>query len=260
VDEGGEQETVIRNRIVIGETDSSVECPACRTANRGDSKFCKSCGGPLAPGNQPSPAGNAPYGFNPPPPRPPQNVYEDTTALPPPVFTPPGSPGYQTGSGKKRQNNILVAAVVAAVVAGTIIAGAIIYTSQSGSKPSGTPTPTASKPSPSPTAATPRPTATATAPPAAGKTGHLTTNQRIRSDSNRVAEILGVHYRGAKVEILDEITYTTEDGTPATWYRVRVLEDGCDMENKRGCGNNLDEVPGQAAREGWMNAKFIALD
>jgi hypothetical protein len=97
-------------------------------------------------------------------------------------------------------------------------------------------------------------------PKTTGRTGRLTTNQRIRSDSNRYAEILGVHYQGAKVEILDETTYSTEDGTLSTWYRVRVLEDGCDREGTMGCGNDLDGVPGQAATEGWMNARYIAVD
>lgn len=269
VDEGGEQETVIRNKIVFGEkTDSLppdmlVDCPSCGTTNRGNSKFCKNCGGPLAgselPGHQHSPAGNAPFGFTPPPP---QNMYEN----PPfraPVFTPPASPGYQTGGGKSRQNHILVAAVIVGVA---IIAGAIIYSSQSGSKPSGTNSGGATpKPSPSPTA-TPRPTAapvvtnTNVVPAIRGRTGRLTTNQRIRSDSNRYAEILGVHYQGARVEILDETSYGTEDGTVATWYRVRVLENGCDREGSMGCGNDLDGMSGQATSEGWMNAKYISLD
>jgi hypothetical protein len=269
VDEGGEQETVIRKKIVFGEkTDSLppnmlVECQACRVANRGNSKFCKNCGAPLAgakpPVQQPSPAASAAFGFSQ---APPQNVYEN----PPfqtPVFTPPASPGYQTGGGKKRQNNIIVAAVIVGVA---IIAGAVIYSSQSGSKPSGTITANNSKTSPTPSpSATPRPIANVApaninAAPASARKGHLTTNQRLRSDSNRYAEILGVHYQGAKVEILDETTYSTEDGTLATWYRVRVVQDGCDREGSMGCGNDLDGVSGQAAREGWMNAKYIALD
>ena len=271
VDEGGEQETVIRNRIVVGgKTDSLppdmlVDCPACGITNRGNSKFCKNCGGPLAgaksPGHESSPASNAPFGFGPPPA---QNVYENS-AFQAPVFTPPASPGYQTGGGKSRQNNILVAAVIVGVA---IIAGAIIYSSQSGSKPSGTNSGgVTNKPSPSPSA-TPRPTVTAApvvtnanvAPSTSGRRGRLTTNQRIRSDSNRYAEILGVHYQGARVEILDETTYSTEDGTLATWYRVRVLENGCDREGSMGCGNDRDGMPGQAATEGWMNAKYISLD
>ncbi len=96
--------------------------------------------------------------------------------------------------------------------------------------------------------------------PLVGRTGSLTTNQNIRSESHKTAESLGVHYQGARIEVLDERTYTTDDGTSATWYRVKVLENGCDQTTGMGCGNDLYGMPGQAASVGWMNAKNLSLD
>ena len=92
-----------------------------------------------------------------------------------------------------------------------------------------------------------------------GQTGRLTTNQRIRASSNMYADIIGVHYQGAQVEVLEETSYDTDDG-PSTWYRVRVIKNGCDREGKMGCGNDLDGRRGQAAMTGWMNARHITLD
>lgn len=77
--------------------------------------------------------------------------------------------------------------------------------------------------------------------------------------SNMYAEILGVHYQGAQVEVLEETSYDTEDG-PSTWYRVRVVRNGCDREGVMGCGNDLNGKQGKAAMEGWMNARHITLD
>ena len=73
------------------------------------------------------------------------------------------------------------------------------------------------------------------------------------------ADIIGVHYQGAQIEVLEETSYDTEDG-PSTWYRVRVIKNGCDREGKMGCGNDLDGKQGKAAMVGWMNARHITLD
>jgi ribosomal protein S27AE len=243
-DENGEQETIISNKIDPGKVSPlPLECPTCGMANGDDSRFCKKCGGALAgadPRAQQFPAAvNAPFDFvtgksarldEP------RETYPNI-AYNAPVFTPPASAGYQTGGGKKRQTNIIVAALIMGVL---IITGSVIYSSQSGPS-AGTKN---GKPSPSPQATV--------------RKGRLTTNQRMRSDSNKYAEIIGVHYQGAKVDILEERTFTTDDGTLATWYRVRVVQNGCDKEGSLGCGNDLNGVPGQAATEGWMNAKYIA--
>lgn len=92
-----------------------------------------------------------------------------------------------------------------------------------------------------------------------GKNGYLTTNLRIRSQPSRSGAALGVHYQGALVEIL-ELAISEEPEDSQTWYRVRVVENGCDADAELGCGNDLNGVRGKAAMEGWMNAKYVALE
>jgi hypothetical protein len=274
-DESGEQETLFRNKIVFPEKTSAlspdllVECVACGLANRANSKFCKKCGSSLAAvdvsqGPIP-PAPNQAFGFGLMPENQrfqnPQKTYDETRAFQSPVFAPPTTSGQRpAANNNQKQTKILIAAVVAGVI---LVVGAVIYSSQPDSKKAGsnsvssnlnkpgTSTPTAGRNNAA--------TVTNSSSSVVGRKGHLTTNQRIRSDSNRYAEILGVHYQAAKVEILDEKTYSTEDGS-ATWYRVRVLENGCDRGGAMGCGNDLNGMSGQAAMEGWMNAKYLSLD
>ena len=276
-DKSGEQETRLANRLVFSEmaagqsAESMAACSVCGLANRANSKFCKKCGGPLAAANvsgaPASPAAGQPFGFgmssDNPPFQPVQNRYARERAFQSPVFTPPSVIGqqYAAANGRKNQTNILIAAVV---IGAAIVAGAVIYSSQAGSnKPaSNTSNANTNKPAANTVANARNAPAQNTTPvsPLIGRKGRLTTNQRIRSDSHKNAGILGVHYQGALIEVLEVKSYYTEDGTYATWYRVRVLEDGCDREGRMGCGNDLNEMPGQAASEGWMNAKNISLD
>jgi hypothetical protein len=97
-----------------------------------------------------------------------------------------------------------------------------------------------------------------------GKKGRLITNLRIRSAPNKTAEILGTHYQNARIEVLDSTSFTADDGEYVTWYKVRVLENGCDTEGKNGCGNDIErdgyKYYGEAEMEGWMNSKYIRLD
>jgi hypothetical protein len=245
---GAEQETLVKNRMVFSipsPAGLSLNCRACGIENSSDSRFCKNCGAPL----QESAAGIAPPvgGVEP------QN--------------PSGGHGERIAVDPGRRSLLPIIAVV--LLGSLIIAAAIIYSSQSGpvsqegstvnklpknsAAPTSTPTPT-----PSP-AKSVTPANTSTPADVMGKTGRLTTNQRIRAASNMYAEIIGVHYQGAQVEVLEETSYDTEDG-PSTWYRVRVIRNGCDREGKMGCGNDLDGRRGQAAMTGWMNARHITLD
>lgn len=97
-----------------------------------------------------------------------------------------------------------------------------------------------------------------------GKKGRLITNLRIRSAPNKNAEILGTHYQNARIEVVDSTSFYAEDGEYVTWYKVRVLENGCDTEGKNGCGNDIErdgyKYYGEAEMEGWMNSKYIRLD
>lgn len=90
-----------------------------------------------------------------------------------------------------------------------------------------------------------------------GKTATLRTNMRLRSVPNETDtddNIVGVHYRGAKVIILEARTFDVE-GKTAIWIKVSVISYGCDSEGKLGCGY-------EGAKEGWMNGKpdYISLN
>lgn len=88
------------------------------------------------------------------------------------------------------------------------------------------------------------------------KTGRLTTDSNIRDESNKDAISLGIHFKGAKVEVLDETSYYRDDGEYVIWYRVKVMEYGCSVDQNLGCGKNSN----YDSDEGWINAKNILLD
>lgn len=239
-----EQETLVKNRMVFSipsPAGLSLNCRACGTENSADSRFCKNCGAPL----QESAAGNAP------------------------APNPPFEEDKRSGTAADPGRRSLLPIIAVVLLGSLIIAAAIIYSSQSGPvsqeggnvnklpKNSATPTSTPTPATPQPKS--PTPANTGTPADVMGETGRLTTNQRIRASSNMYAEIIGVHYQGAQVEVLEETSYDTEDG-PSTWYRVRVIKNGCDREGKMGCGNDLDGKQGKAAMVGWMNARHIILD
>lgn len=177
--------------------------------------------------------------------------------------TPPTSEPHQpTAKSSKAPIFILMAAIVLGL---SVVAAALIYTSQPESKQTEwSTTSTTGKPIPptAPVNVAPARNVAAVkpAPSLIGRKGRLTTNQNIRSGSNKYSESLGVHYQDARIQILEETTFTNDDGSLAVWYRVRVLEDGCDRKTNMGCGNDLDGIKGEAAREGWMSAKHILLD
>lgn len=250
-DNDGETETVYKRSIPTpgGPMPATpFYCDSCGIENRSTSRFCKKCGAPIATiasgGGQPLPD---------------PAIYTQQAVSAPPL---------------QQNNSKLYAgiAVVAILLCVATVIGAVAFVIWSNSKQTtnsanGSPAannttkPTLSNRNPNVNKPANNANAQANTNLAAvvGRKGHLTTNQRIRVSSNRYSEVLGVHYRNAKVEILEVTSYMTEDGM-STWYRVRVLENGCDAEGKRGCGNDLNGVSGQAAHEGWMNAKFINLD
>lgn len=88
-----------------------------------------------------------------------------------------------------------------------------------------------------------------------GREGRLTMNLNLRSASNRNASSVGIHFQNARVRILDVDSYETEDGY-ATWYRVEVIEYGCDTQGNLGCGKNTPSD----ADEGWINGRYIVLN
>ncbi len=87
------------------------------------------------------------------------------------------------------------------------------------------------------------------------RTGRLTTDCNIRSEANKDSASLGVHFKNAKVKILDETSYE-RDGMVSTWYRIRVTGYGCSKDTSLGCGKNSSSD----ADEGWVNAKVVLLN
>lgn len=87
------------------------------------------------------------------------------------------------------------------------------------------------------------------------RTGRLTTDTNLRSEPNKDTASLGIHFRGAKVRILDETSYE-RDGEISTWYKVRVYDYGCSNNANLGCGKNTPND----ADEGWVNAKNVLLN
>jgi hypothetical protein len=98
-------------------------------------------------------------------------------------------------------------------------------------------------------------TATNTMPAPSGRTGRLTTDSNLRSEASKDAASLGIHFKGAKISVLDEKSFT-RDGELSTWYKVKITEYGCSVDTNLGCGKNSPND----ADEGWINGKNVLLD
>ncbi len=88
-----------------------------------------------------------------------------------------------------------------------------------------------------------------------GREGKLTLNANLRSASNKNASSIGVHFQDAKVRILKVEFYDMNDGL-STWYKVQIIEYGCDTQGNLGCGKYTEND----ADEGWVNAKAVRLN
>lgn len=95
-----------------------------------------------------------------------------------------------------------------------------------------------------------------TAPTASQRSGRLTTDSNIRSEPNKDAASLGIHFKAAKIRILEETSYQTDTGETSTWYKIRIVEYGCSVNTNLGCGKNSPND----ADEGWINSKNVLLD
>lgn len=85
-----------------------------------------------------------------------------------------------------------------------------------------------------------------------GRTGRLTTNLNLRSAPNKTASSVGIHFQNARVRILDEKSFKMPDGY-STWYKVEVVEYGCDTQEGLGCGKSSNSD----ADIGWLNASLL---
>jgi hypothetical protein len=250
IEEPAETETVYSNTVPIQVTvpvsENVIYCETCGTENGENSNYCKKCGRPLGVAT----GGDASSGFG-------QAAYNEQVPQPQPIIIQP----------VRRNYSWLFAgiAIIAVLISAITLIGAVVYISWTNPERNAAPPPPQPSANKAGNAVTPAnreiktPANSATQSPLIGRIGHLTTNQRIRIASNRYSEIVGVHYMNAEIEVLDVDSYPTDEGD-STWYRVRVLENGCDAEGILGCGNDLNGVSGQAAMVGWMNARYIDLD
>lgn len=234
------------------------ECSRCGMLNRGGSKFCRGCGHALGlvAGTVFAPVGSDPH-FS--------RTTSGISSPLPPTLAPPTNP-----HNKSESNRHLI--VVGSLIGLLFLITLVLWR---GSEKSGNSSAVANKAAADAMNAAANAMQSAaneaqrevngsretqqTRHPDVGRIGVLTTNQRIRSAPNRYSEILGVHYYGARVRVLEVNEYTTNEGM-ATWYRVYVIQNGCDREGYMGCGNDLDGESGAAATSGWMNAKYIRLE
>lgn len=88
-----------------------------------------------------------------------------------------------------------------------------------------------------------------------GRYGRLSTNLNLRSAANKTALSVGIHFQNARFKVLAEESYDTEEGY-STWYKVQIIEYGCDTKGTLGCGKNNSSD----ADEGWINTKYVYLE
>lgn len=239
----------LRNDVVVENRGDDVNktkllgslCPNCSTPIPPDSGFCGECGQAVK------------SSVAPPPPPPPKRSEIGNI---PPTFN--RAPAVENSASSLKSGNTPV--IIGGVAVGfllLVVIGSVISSSKSNSTSSNTTSGSMSN-GYAKNAYTP-----ASSDSRIGRTGKLTTNARIRIASNKNSQILGVHYQGAKIQILDVDSYATNEGA-TTWYQVKILENGCDAEGKNGCGNdnpNASDGFGwmEAADEGWINSKTIDL-
>jgi hypothetical protein len=276
LDENGEQETIIGLRMrpprANKMSDATLVCPSCGLSNRTNSRFCKKCGVPV----RADPRENKQQVMSPGRDSP-SNHFDGKGSLGPqkqqPIFPPP-DPQRRTFWSAMTGQQLYIGGIAALIAIGAI-AWALgvsnapdepISSSNSAYRSNGGNAGDAKRRA----AVTNAYNSSGTSDRSSevdrsviGREGHLTQNTNIRSGSNRSAEVRGTHYQGARVKILDVDTYSTPDGV-STWFRVEVLQDGCDSQGQLGCGNNRerDGYFGwmEAEKAGWANAKYISLN
>ncbi len=181
IDESGEQETIAAGRVMFSDMQppagsaAVVGCRTCGLENRSNSKFCKKCGSPMS-GVSPS-VGMPPFSASPP---------EPTIVFQSSRFTPPHSGAVaKTAENGNRTTVIIMLALLAALV---VIIVAVVAVSKSGSSAANSNVDQVSR------------KVASSDSPNIGRKGTLTTNQHIRTDANRYAQSLGVHYQDATME------------------------------------------------------------
>jgi len=86
-----------------------------------------------------------------------------------------------------------------------------------------------------------------------GRFGRLTTNQHLRSSPGLFAPSVAIQFQNARFRILE--SEPSSDGT-STWYKVEIVEYGCDAERLLGCGKSTPTD----SDTGWLNGKYVEFE
>ena len=202
-----------------------IQCLKCRQQVDANSSFCVHCGA----------------SFN----------FDEPATVISPRFQFQSNALPQTTAPETSQNGFLILGVAGGVLL-VLVFVVMIFSGSSGARNSASASaPSSSVPSSGYTFA-PNSTSPASS---IGREGRLTTNLNLRSAPNKTAVSVGIHFQNAKVKVLAVESYDTSEGY-SVWYKVRILEYGCDAEGKLGCGKNNPND----SDEGWMNGKYISLN
>jgi len=233
-----EIETVVaRPRIVIDPHAPADQefCPACGTANKPGSRFCKKCGQPLA-----DDAGVSPV-------------------EPTPVY-----PAVQTDEPRQKNYAVWIALAIAflGLLILAIIIAALAYNWNGGTTAVNVNT-AANTPSPTPKPKTPTPSPTldqsninAQTTSRIGKTGTLTTDTNLRADPSPSSDKVGTQYKGARVKVIEVAEVPNDEGGTSIWYHVVITKYGHSTDP---INAGLDKDP-DSADEGWLNSSPKVYD
>lgn len=84
-----------------------------------------------------------------------------------------------------------------------------------------------------------------------GKTGTLSRDTNLRESASKDSYLVGTHYRGAKVTILDVTTVPNSLGGTTDWYKIEVTSYGSSMAPDKYGENGKDPGSGDV---GWVNS------
>lgn len=210
---------------------SGFRCPQCQSAVENDSKFCESCRAPLSFGETPTLI--TPRQFELPP------SYLQNAA--------PASSSAATFSASGFPTPAIIGGVVLMLF--LFLAAAFFLRASSADKTSSAQT-FVSTSSTGSSSVSRQNTASLI-----GREGRLSTNLNIRSAPNKTALSIGIHFQNAKVKVLAVESYDTSEGL-TNWYKVKILEYGCDAMGQLGCGKNNSSD----SDEGWVNGKYVTLN
>jgi hypothetical protein len=88
-----------------------------------------------------------------------------------------------------------------------------------------------------------------------GRTGIFTTNQHSRSGPGLSYPSVAMHFQNARFNIIGQRSHQTPTGI-SKWYRVKVIEYGCDAEQFQGCGKSAPSD----LDDGWLNGNYVHFD